>query len=407
MSRTRTTRTENHRPGPITGCALALLVLSIGPFSCGQDTKPTPPAEGYQYEVPPETNDGWETASLASVGMAARPLVNMMNRLDGTAEHNIHSLVIVKNGKLVFEEYFPGDKFNLAQPTGETGFDRDDAHNLCSVTKSFTSALIGIAIDRGFIQSVDQKVFDFFPEHEELLTAVPQKGDITIAHLLTMTAGIEWDDETTSYFDPRNDMYQLFNSFDPIEYILSRDLAVTPGSVFDYSNCNSNVLGEIVRRASGRRLDGFSAMHLFNKLGVTDFQWQMLPDDVVFASGDLRLRPRDMAKFGYLHLNDGLWNGTQIISPEWVEASTGEHIQLDGGPYDMWEDGYGYHWWRWDSIYGVDFEAYMAQGWGGQWIIVCPRRNVVIVSTAGNYYTGTPMPIQTILVEYIIPSIEG
>jgi CubicO group peptidase (beta-lactamase class C family) len=132
---------------------LLLTICILGSvFSCGQSKKPTEPSSGYRYQVPAQTDDGWETASLASVGMAERPLVDLMDRLDETEGHNIHSLVIVKDGKLVFEEYFPGEKFNLAEYTGETGFDRDDTHNLCSVTKSFTSALIGIAVDQGLIQ---------------------------------------------------------------------------------------------------------------------------------------------------------------------------------------------------------------------------------------------------------------
>jgi CubicO group peptidase (beta-lactamase class C family) len=385
---------------------LLLTICILGSvFSCGQSKKPTEPSSGYRYQVPAQTDDGWETASLASVGMAERPLVDLMDRLDETEGHNIHSLVIVKDGKLVFEEYFPGEKFNLAEYTGETGFDRDDTHNLCSVTKSFTSALIGIAVDQGLIQSVDEKVFDFFPEHSDLLTDAPLKRDLTIEHLLTMRSGIEWDDETYPYSDPRNDMHQLFTSSNPIRYILSKDIVVTPGTVFDYSNCNSNLLGEIVRKASLERLDLFCENYLFSKLGITHYEWQMLPNDVVFASGDLRLRPRDMAKFGCLFLNGGTWEGEQVISREWIDISTRKHIQLNSGPGDMWEDGYGYHWWYWEDISGVDYQAYMAQGWGGQWIIVSPQMNTVVVSTGGNYYTGTIIPTQAILVNYILPAV--
>jgi CubicO group peptidase (beta-lactamase class C family) len=314
--------------------------------------------------------------------------------------------VIIKDGKLVFEEYFPGDKFNLAEYTGDQGFDRDDTHNLCSVTKSFTSALVGIAIDQGLIQSVDKKVFDFFPELADLMTDAPHKSDLTIEHLLTMTSGIEWDDETYPYSDPRNDLHQMFINRNPMRYILSKDITVTPGTVFDYANCNSNVLGEIVSRASLERLDLFSGNYLFDEIGVTDFEWQMVSSDVVFASGDLRLRPRDMAKFGALFLNGGIWQGRQVISPAWVELSTRQHIDLYAGSADVWEDGYGYHWWRWDSIFGVDYPAYMAQGWGGQWIVVSPEMNTVVVSTAGNYYESTSVPIQAILIDYVLPSLS-
>jgi CubicO group peptidase (beta-lactamase class C family) len=357
----------------------------------------------YQYEIPVQIDDGWETASLTSVGMNEKPLIDLMNRLNKISEHRIHSLVIIKDGKLVFEEYFSGDKFNLAQPTGETGFDMNDAHNLCSATKSFTSALIGVVFDKDLIQSVDQKMFDFFPKYSDILNSTPAKGDITLEHLLTMTSGLEWDDETTSYFDSANDTYQLFSANDPIRYILSKDMIETPGAVYAYRNCNTNVLGEIVRKASDQALDSFSEKYLFSKLGIIDFEWQMLPNDVVFCSGDLRLRPRDMAKFGYLFLNGGIWKNEQIISQEWINISTSKHINLENNWGDL--DGYGYQWWLWETIGSVEFNAYAASGWGGQWIIVIPDSDAVFVTTGGNYYTEEALSIQSIMVSYIIPSL--
>ncbi|MDH3251202.1 MAG: beta-lactamase family protein [Ignavibacteria bacterium] len=383
-----------------------ILCLSFGLLSCDRGKSVLDATAEYQYEVPPQTGDGWETSSLASVGMDEVPLINLMQTLNGMNDHRIHSVLIVKDGKLVFEEYFQGSKFNLAQYTGETGFDRDDTHNLCSVTKSFTSALIGIAMDKGFIESIDQKVFDFFPEHSDLLTNAPGKRDVTLKHLLTMTSGLQWDDETYSYFDPRNDMYQLFNHGDPIKYILSKDLIEIPGTVFAYRSCNTNILGEIVHKATEQRLDMFAENYLFSELGITDYEWQMLPNEVVFCSGDLRLRPRDMAKFGYLFLNGGMWADKRIISQEWIDISTHKHIDRNNftAAFD-WADGYGYQWWVWEDIYGVEYPAYFASGWGGQWIIVCPSMNTVVVSTAGNYYTETKIPIESILVHYVIPSV--
>jgi CubicO group peptidase (beta-lactamase class C family) len=394
-------------PGSVIITVILLVFIYCGLISCLKDKNAFAPSGNYQYKVPLATDDGWETASLASVGMDFTLLENLLNSLNNISEHRIHSLVIVKNGKLVFEEYFQGDKFNLARFIGETGFDRNDLHNLCSVTKSFTSSLIGIAIDKGFIQSVDQKVHNFFPEYADIFTSDPEKSDLTLKHLLTMSSGIDWDDETYSYFDSRNDMNRMFTSNNPINYILSKYITVLPGYVFDYSNCNTNLLGEIIRKASGERLDDFSENYLFSKLGITDFEWQMLPNDVVFCSGDLRLRPRDMAKFGYLFLNGGMWNDDQIISQEWIDISTDIYFDLNTPPNDFsWADGYGYHWWQWENINGVNYNAYFASGWGGQWIIVSPSYNMVIVSTAGNYYTDMVMPIESILTNYIIPSIH-
>ncbi len=172
-----------------------------------------------------------------------------------------------------------------------------------------------------------------------------------------------------------------------------------------FINCNTNLLGEIVRKASGQRLDIFARDYLFSKLGITDYEWQRLPNNVIFCSGDLRLRPRDMAKFGQLFLNGGTWESEQVISQNWVDISTQKFTSL----YNWWGDvdGYGYQWWQWENIYGVNYNAFMASGWGGQWIVVSPDMNTVVITTAGNYYTNEPMPVQTILVNYILPSLSS
>jgi len=386
---------------------LSVIVVSLQYLACVGENPSIYSLPNYQYQIPEQTDDGWETASPASVGIDGRYLTYLMSELESTQDHRIHSILIIKDGKLVFEEYFPGDKFNLARFTGETGFDRDDTHNLCSVTKSFTSALIGIAIDKGYIQSTEKKVYQFFNEYADIFSKSSEKKAISLKHLLTMTSGIEWDDETYPYMDSRNDMNRLFSSNDPIRYILSKDLIEIPGDFFAYRNCNTNVLGEIIHKATGKRLDEFSDEYLFSKLGISDFEWQRLPKNIIFCSGDLRLRPRDMAKFGYLFLNQGKWKNQQIISQEWVNISTQKHI--DPNEYTTsfsWADGYGYQWWIWEDIYGVEFNAYFASGWGGQWIIMCPEMNTVIVSTAGNYYTEMKIPIENILTQYIIPAIE-
>ncbi len=383
---------------------LILFPLLIYLSSCTGDKIPLDTSGYYYYRVPVQTDDGWETASLTSVGINEQPLLNLLYRLSLTEEHLMHSLLIVKDGKLVFEQYFPGEKFNLAQYTGETGFDLNDTHNLCSATKSFTSALTGIAIDKGFITSVDKRIFDFFPEYADILHSSPEKGEITIKNLLTMRAGLAWDDESTSYFDPQNDMNRMFNSRDPIRYVLSRDLIEIPGTIFAYRNGNTNVVGEIIHKACDESLDTFSENYLFSKLGITDFEWQMISDDVVFCSGDLRLRPRDMAKFGYLFLNGGSWQGEPVISRAWIDSSTAQQVVLQQTWADL--DGYGYQWWLWEDINDLAFTAYAASGWGGQWIIVWPEKHTVFVTTAGNYYTPEAIPIESLLADYLIPSIN-
>lgn len=381
---------------------LVLIFGILGILASCTDNPNDPSDTNNVYPIPDQIEDGWETASIPSVGLNENKLLQMLTYLQDTPDHNIHSIIIVKNSKLVFEEYFSGDKFNLGQYTGETGFDREDTHNLCSATKSFVSACMGIAIDKGFIQSVDQEIYNFFPEHSDIFQSNPLKQTITIKHLLTMSSGIEWDDETYYYNDPRNDLYQLFTGSNPIRYILSKDLIETPGTVFAYRNCNTNLLGEIIRRASGQRLDTFAENYLFGKLGINELEWQMLPNNVVFCSGDLRLRPRDMAKFGQLFFSGGVWKNERIISENWVNESIQTRFVM---PANWWEDGYGYQWWtKTFHSNSKSFESYFAQGWGGQCIFVFPENSMIVVFTGGNYFTDSPM--LELLDNYILPAIK-
>ena len=371
------------------------------PASC-TDSPNDPSDNNNVYPIPEQIDDGWETASLPSVGLNEIKLLQMLGYLQGYPDHKIHCITIVKNNKLVFEEYFPGDKFNLGQYTGETGFNREDTHNLCSATKSFVSACMGIAIDKGFIQSVEQKISEFFPEHSDLFQNNPLKQTITLKHLLTMSSGIQWDDETYYYNDPRNDIYQLFTVSDPIRYILSKEIIEIPGTVFAYRNCNTNLLGEIIRKTTGQRLDAFAENYLFSKLGITEYEWQMLHNNVVFCSGDLRLCSRDMAKFGQLFFSGGVWDQEQVISVNWTNESVQTRFFM---PASWWEDGYGYQWWtKTFHSSSNSYGSYFAQGWGGQCIFVFPENNMIVAFTGGNYFTDSPM--LELLNNYILPAIK-
>ena len=383
----------------ITKC-ITIISFLICIYTCNKYN----PIEECQYVIPEKTNDGWETASLCSVGLNERPLLNLLSTLKVTEGHKIHSVLIVKDGKLVFEEYFEGDIFELAKYTGEKGFEREDKHNLCSATKSFTSACIGIAMDQGLIQDVHQKVFDFFPEYSDIPTNEPEKRNLTLEHLLTMTSGLAWNDSETSYYNPQNDMNLMFNASDPIRYILSKPLIRTPGTDYDYQNCNTNVLGGIIQKVSGDRIDKFAKDNLFSILGIEEYEWQIMPNDAILASGELRLKPRDMAKFGLLFMQKGIWNNEQIISQEWVEASTLKHIQLTN-PGWVNENGYGYQWWH-NTFYFENnpYESYFASGWGGQQIFIFSDINMIIVFTGGNYYETVPNG--EIIERYILPAIN-
>ena len=363
----------------------------------------------YAYEIPKQANDGWLTASLLDVGLNEGKLGELMKDIKQGKYENIHSVLIVKDEKLVFEEYFGGYTFNYfgEQFRGEYAeFGVNTMHNLASVTKAYTSFLIGLAVDHGFISSVEQTIFTYFPEYSYLNDS--EKNKITLEHLLTMTSGLEWNEGDVPLTDTeRNDLIQLFIVSDPIEYILAKPVVAEPGKRFYYSGGDVNILGEIVRRATGLRIDDFAEKYLFTPLGVTDYEWQFLNDDIVYTSGDLKLRPRDMAKLGQLYLNNGIWGGKQIISEEWIKNSKQEYISIPNSYMaEAYGYGYGYQWFI--QTFYVDstpFDSISRDGWGGQRIQVFPSLNMVVVLTGGNY-AKEPTPVNEIITRYILPAVN-
>lgn len=380
-----------------------ILIFLFITFSCEKSTGPSDNQGEYTYRVPEQVDDGWETASIRDVGMNPLPLIVMMNGLLNRNDHYVHGILIVKNGKLVFEEYFSGEDLNFTGGYIHKNFDRNTLHFQASVSKSFTSALVGIAVDQGLIAGVDEKMFSFFPEYADLNNE--EKDKITLAHMLAMASGIPWD-ESTPYSDPRNDVRQLFISSDPIRYVLAKPLAAPPGTQFDYNSGTTCVLGEIVKKQSELSLKAFAERHLFTPLGISDYQWQMLPNNVAFASGGLYLRPRDMAKLGQLYLQKGVWNGERIISQEWVEASAQESITLPSpeNPWPGFAYGYGYQWWL-GNYSTANTHTYFAAGWGGQYIYVLPGLEMVVVITAGAYEAGDYGVFYRIVNDYILNSV--
>jgi CubicO group peptidase (beta-lactamase class C family) len=336
----------------------------------------------YAYSVPKRMDDGLETGSITPALFDSDHMLKLnvfFNQLKKGAFGEIHGVLIVHQGRLVLEEYFPGYEFH----GGRKDFTAEDPHNLASVTKSLTSLCVGIAIDKGFIRGVDQPFLDFYTD-----VPVPDreaKRGITLRHLLTMTAGLAWDETTHPYTDPRNDVVRLYASPDPLGFILGVTPAVPPGSRWVYSGAYPNLLGDIIHRASGLLLDAFADTYLYGPLGITDASWITLGKGFIYASGDARLRPRDMAKIGMLVLNRGTWNGVRIVSEGWLEQSMQGSARADE------TTRYGFLWWLPILLEPAARDigpVYMANGWGGQHIIVAPDRELVLVLTGGNYYNA-------------------
>jgi CubicO group peptidase (beta-lactamase class C family) len=353
----------------------------------------------YQYSIPAKTNDGWEVASLADEKLDAGLLNEMFECVSNKTYKNIHSVLLVKNGKIVVEDYFDGQN-----STGQSQeFNRDTLNEMKSATKSVNSILIGIAIDRHLIHGVDERISNFFPEYFDVFTN-KEKSSIRLRDLLSMTAGFSWDEWTFPYTDPRNDAAMMASKADFFRYILEKPIATPPGQKFVYSSGISLMLGEIVHKASGLSADKFAERYLFSPLGITNYYWQKAPNGVVNTLGGLWLRPRDMAKIGQLYLNGGRWNGKQIVSEKWITESTKQ--QVDAGQLPKWfsADGYGYQWWLGSfRVHGQTFESYSARGQGGQFIIAFPKLQMVAVFTGWNDNELLGQPLEMIQ-KYILPA---
>ena len=380
----------------------AILLLVATSYSCsngGGSSNPERTGEPvrWAYQQPENTGDGWVTASLTDVGMDLQPITDLINRLHDNQDHLVHSIVIAVDGQLVFEEYFAG----RTHPTfGETPivFDRETTHGLSSVTKSFTATLLGRAITEGYVVNENQAIFDYLPDYSDL--NIGQKSDVTLRHLVSMSGGLQWDEWSYPLTDLRNDLIAWYrHQGDLNRFVLERPIVADPGTVFVYNGGLTNVLGEIIGRATGQRLDRYSAP-LFARLGIVDFSWYFIRPEYVYASGDLSMRPRDMAKLGQLYLQRGVWQGEQILSDAWVEASASPAFILESGFNG--HTGYGYGWWQKSSAYGDG--VFAAAGWGDQAIIVVPQFDMVVVFTGGSYWDAPLLTSHDMMLTYILPA---
>ena len=352
-------------------------------FLTAQQLKPC----DYRYQVPTAINDGWAVSSMSDAGVDPDRITAMMNEILADDLPNIHSVLLIKNGKLVLEEYF-------------NGYSREIKPIIASVTKSITSILIGIALDKQMIGSIDQRVYEFFPEYKGTRW-IDRQYDITVEQVLTMAAGVDWDEITFLHPDPRNPNTLMYRSDHPIGYVLDKKQIDQPGSRWRYSSGLTLLLGGILKNATGQYADRFAEQYLFNPMGITDWLWLKHPDGTIYCNGDLFLKPRDMAKIGYLMLNQGQWKNKQIVSRKWVKASTQKHIETFKGY------GYGYQWRVGKSVMcDREIEAFWASGTGGQKIYVFPKLDLVVVFTSKIFGNNSGHDRnEAMLADFIIPAV--
>ena len=349
----------------------------------------------YAYQIPAKLDDGWECADLKDVGINKEKIFEVIDQITKGKYKDIHSLLIVKDGNLVLEEYFAAEGKIVGSFVNQVF--RDRVQMLASVTKSVNSALIGIAQEQGFIKELDTPAFGLFPEYSELITGGKER--IQLKHLLTMSAGFHWNELVIPYSNPQNDAMVMHQGKDLIRYCLEKSIVQKPGEKFVYHSGLSVILGEILKRSVGVPGERFAEEHLFKPLGISAYEWSKTPDSLLKTGGGLALRPRDMAKFGQLYLSKGKWNGKQIVPEKWVKESTRSHIKTTSGAY-------GYQWWlRSFKLNDRQIDSFYAIGNAGQFIFVFPELDMVVVSTAQNYDRGWSRRFYEMLGSYILPAV--
>ena len=339
----------------------------------------------------------WKTVEPKTVGLDRAPLDKLAKRINAHPEFNIHSVLVVKDGKLAFEAYFSGNDQDWGTDLGNVKFDSGTRHDLRSVSKSVTSALIGIAIDDGKLPGTDATVPELFPEYADHIA--PNKRDLTLEHMLTMTAGLSWF-EPIDYTNPGNDEIRMINSPDPVAFVLGRSFETKPGERFQYNGGLPTLLGYLLEKAYGKRGDAIAREVLLDPLGIGDFDFRANRNGLLAYASGMRLTPRDMARIGLLYLNEGEWQGEQLLPKKWVADSLTPHTQSTR------TFGYGHQWWinRFDSP-ETSMWVPSARGNGGQRIFILEPLNMVVVITAGNYNMGNvPLSGVRILEESIFPS---
>lgn len=301
---------------------------------------------------------------------------------------DLHGLLVVRNGYLVLERYFDG-------------WTAERLHTQQSVSKSFISALVGIAIDRGAIAGTHEKVLDFFPERRSIRNVDERKRAMTLEHLLTMRSGTDYHERGAD--SPHSRLNRLSRGWD--RFYLDRPMASAPGTRFQYDSGGVILLSSLLQARTGLHADAYAERHLFAPLGIERTRWYRNAEGHPHTGGGLSLRPRDMAKLGLLYLRGGRWGDRQVVPADWVARSTSLQVARRRGEHEI---GYGYLWWILEPDPAGDGRRhiYAAAGFMGQYIFVVPEHDMVVVVTGGTgSYADETRPVG-FLYSHILPSVS-
>ena len=353
---------------------------------------------------------GWPTATPQAVGLDAKVLAGLDSEITSGRYGNVDRILVIRHGRVALDKSYPHDydriyadsvhvtgplnahdesgPYNYYNPWWHPYYRRGNLHSLQSVTKTITSAIIGVAVARGDFPSLDTPVLSFF-DASKVANVDDRKRRMTVRHLLTMTAGLDWN-EGLSYADPRNSATQLEESDDWVTFTIDRPMSEEPGTRWNYNSGASELLAYIFRKATKMDVEEYGARHLFAPLGIDRWYWKRIPAGLADTEGGLYLEARDLAKIWYLFMRDGMWDGRRIVSPEWVKSSVAPAIAVSPVPN---APRYGLKWWLAPDPRDSTRFIWAGSGFGGQIPLAFPNDDMVVVVNAWNIppaRTGLP-----------------
>lgn len=373
----------------------------------------------YNYSIPKLLNDSIQIDKISNTNIDINKIIELTKLILKDSFPNIHSLLIAKGNKLVYENYFSGKDESWGWSLGYAKHDQNTLHDIRSISKSVVAACIDIAIQQKIIRSIDDSIFKYLPDYIHFKT--PQNEKITIRDLLTMSSGIKWEENSVPHGTSANNETQMERSKNPIDYVLSQPMHTLPGKVWNYNSGGVQILAEIIRNASGLTIDYFADRFLFKPLGIKNYKWIRMQSDFSSfkerylggtnkskfpaAASGLRLTSRDLLKFGLLYLNNGKWNDKLILSENWVLETLKTQILQDSNSST---NGYSYLFWTQTStVNNNKFDLIIARGNGGQRIFIDKKLNLVVVITAGNYNKkGIINDGQAAIDKFILPALR-
>lgn len=307
-----------------------------------------------------------------------------------------HAVLVMHRGEWVYEKYLSGEDEDWGRPLGVVTFGPDTLHDLRSATKSIVSMLTGIAIEEGHIDGLDSRV-------DELLPGDTVPTELTLRHLLTMTAGLEWN-EMVAYTNPANDELQMSLADRPYRFVLDKPAQQKPGKVFNYNGGLTQLLVEILEQNTGQPIEDYAREQLFEPLGIERYSWKRHRNGQAWGASGLRLSATDFARLGMLYLQNGFWQGKSVVPASWVEQSYRPWIDADlPVKFD-----YSLHWWipGYERA-GEPIQVLMAQGNGGQYLVLFPQYELLIVTLGGYYnqFLAMGSAIHGLVLRDILPAV--